>query len=79
MVGMGTEVSTYYIETFCDIGEELTWLAEYLTNLMTAQLFHPVSRARMHIVASELVPYPEGKVLIRAEIDVEEFDIEVEI
>lgn len=77
MVGMGTEVSTYYIETFCDIGEELTWLAEYLTNLMTAQLFHPVSRARMHIVASELVP--EGKVLIRAEIDVEEFDIEVEI
>lgn len=70
-------MSTYYVESFVPAGADAWWLGTYLLDLMQAHGYEVVSEVRLSHVAPELVPYPGGRVLIRAEVTVREWDVEV--
>ncbi len=71
---MDEDITTYYLRTFAHRGEDLHWLAEHLNALMRAHHFHIVSEVRFTPVPALLVPWPDGRVMMHAEVDVQEFD-----
>ena len=70
-------MTTYWLETLWDEDRSIRALANYLVALMHAREYRVISEVRVAQPNGELVPYPEGMILVHLEVDVEEFDVEV--
>lgn len=71
---MDEDITSYYLRTFARRGEDTAWLAEHLLALMRARHYEVVSEVRITPVPALLVPWPDGFVMLHAEVDVREFD-----
>lgn len=67
----------YVLESFVDVAEGAGWLGLYLSELMVAHGYEVTSDVRFTYPQPEVLAYPPGKVLVRAEVDVSEFDVEL--
>ena len=71
------EVSSYYLESFVGLEEDIDWLKEHLLDLMDAQGWDVVSDVRFEYLRAHLIAFPKGRRLVRAWVDVEEFEINI--
>jgi len=86
----GVAVEPYYLETMVPVsivasatapGQSMSTvdtMSLYLLDLMALHGYTVVSGVRVEIVEPEAIPYPEGWVVIRVIVDVQEFDVDVD-
>lgn len=80
----GVEVSVFFLESFVPLNAEkaaphLDALGLYLIDLMQAQGYRVVSGVAYEMLESEVCPYPSGWGGVRAMIQVQEFDAELDL